>query len=552
VIGGGLNLNSGTLSASGFNLETLPLQTSLSPTDQMIVTNAGTLQFVVVDNVRALFTAGSNITIDASGVISAPSLGAAWTGGFAELPSVASLASGDLIAVSQNNQNCTITYGNLLEGETIDLAQEAGPASDGDTFWTAQTTNIMVRQTMGALWPWVSQKLPLWYRPVIEVNGNTTLEGAVHNNALVVCSSPLLITAVTANLASGFYCDLINACSGPVTFSGNILTSNGSSGLLSNQCASVYCVTYSAGTVVVASISAGSLATTAPGQASGLAASALTSTSLTLSWSAPTSGGSVSMYSVQFRVTGTTPWLSAGQTNGSPTISIGGLQATTSYDFTVTAANNIGTGPTSPTLSLTTSASNLLPGAPTAVIVTNITTNSMTCSWTAPTVGGSGLVYEVQYNTVGQTTWNTAASSLSATTLSLNNLASGTTYQIQITAANNSGSGSPSTITTAQTAQAAGLVASITWALVPTGSYPRGVGAIGVNAHVNPEATQIQFGFSQSSISPPALWTAGVHVNSDLWGQYVPTPATAGTWYAWAEGSDGSAPTAYATPFAVT
>jgi hypothetical protein len=41
-------------------------------------------------------------------------------------------------------------------------------------------------------------------------------------------------------------------------------------------------------------------------------------------------------------------------------------------------------------------------------------------------------------------------------------------------------------------------------------------------------------------------------VNSDLWGQYLPTPATAGSWYAWAEGTDGSNPTVYSTSFTVT
>src|ERR1017187_3556909 len=41
-------------------------------------------------------------------------------------------------------------------------------------------------------------------------------------------------------------------------------------------------------------------------------------------------------------------------------------------------------------------------------------------------------------------------------------------------------------------------------------------------------------------------------VNSDLWGQYVPTPSTPGSWYGWAEGTDGSTPTVYATPFTVT
>ena len=41
-------------------------------------------------------------------------------------------------------------------------------------------------------------------------------------------------------------------------------------------------------------------------------------------------------------------------------------------------------------------------------------------------------------------------------------------------------------------------------------------------------------------------------VNTDLWGAYVPTPATAGLWYAWVEGTDGSRPTVYPTPFTVT
>jgi hypothetical protein len=41
-------------------------------------------------------------------------------------------------------------------------------------------------------------------------------------------------------------------------------------------------------------------------------------------------------------------------------------------------------------------------------------------------------------------------------------------------------------------------------------------------------------------------------VNTDLWGAYVSTPASAGTWYAWVEGTDGSTPTLYPTPFTVT
>jgi hypothetical protein len=40
-------------------------------------------------------------------------------------------------------------------------------------------------------------------------------------------------------------------------------------------------------------------------------------------------------------------------------------------------------------------------------------------------------------------------------------------------------------------------------------------------------------------------------VNTDLWGAYVSTPATAGTWYVWVEGTDGSRQTMYPVAFTV-
>ena len=54
------------------------------------------------------------------------------------------------------------------------------------------------------------------------------------------------------------------------------------------------------------------------------------------------------------------------------------------------------------------------------------------------------------------------------------------------------------------------------------------------------------------STTPPDSWTVATYVNTDLWGAYVSTPATAGTWYAWVEGTDGSRQTVYPVAFAVT
>ena len=88
--------------------------------------------------------------------------------------------------------------------------------------------------------------------------------------------------------------------------------------------------------------------------------------------------------------------------------------------------------------------------------------------------------------------------------------------------------------------------------MVPVGPYTHGLGSIGVNAHINPAAAAVQFGFSTSASVPPSNWVVGNYVNSDLWGAYVSTPASAGSWYAWVEGTDGSKPTVYPTPFIVT
>jgi hypothetical protein len=104
---------------------------------------------------------------------------------------------------------------------------------------------------------------------------------------------------------------------------------------------------------------------------------------------------------------------------------------------------------------------------------------------------------------------------------------------------------------TAVTDAASASVGSITWNLLPSGPYIHATGAIGVNAQVLPGSAAIQFGLSLSAATPPTSWTAAVLVNTNLWGAYVPVPATAGSWYVWAEGTDGSDLTVSPTPFVV-
>jgi hypothetical protein len=161
--------------------------------------------------------------------------------------------------------------------------------------------------------------------------------------------------------------------------------------------------------------------------------------------------------------------------------------------------------------------------------------------------------YTVQYRITGTTTWSTFATGLTITNALVTGLIAATAYGFQVYAANSGGAGQPSNVASASTTAAAtGAVTAITWEVVPSGSYAHGAGSIGINAHITPSSAAVQFGFSTSSTIPPTSWVLAGFVNSNLWGAYVSIPAVAGTWFAWVEGTDGSSPTVYATPFTVT
>ena len=390
-----------------------------------------------------LVSVGSGLTL-ATGTLAAI--------GITGLSQTATIAAGDLVGISQSGADRNIPYSVFLDGMTIDVAQAALPATDSDTLWVAQGSSTMLRQTFSAIWAWIVTKLPSYKRPVVELSANTTLDGTVHNGAILICSQVITLSPAFVNMGSGFSCDVINMSAGLVTMAAGIATSSGVSTLAPGQWAMIRGASYSGGAIVYAGISTSSV--TAPGQASGLVVSGATSTGFNLSWSPPASGGTPSSYEVQFRLSGTT-------------------------------------------------------------------------------------------------TWGTASASVSAPTYTITGLASASSYDFQVLAVNGGGVGAPSLTVTASTLASAGAVSAIVWNVAPSGTYTHGTGTIGVNAHVTPNTATVQFGFSSSATSPPAAWTLATFVNTDLWGAFVPIPSTTGTWYGWCEGTDGSVPTVYPTPFTV-
>jgi hypothetical protein len=236
AVGMGLLLNDASLAASGADHATYPLQTELLPADQAVLNSAGDPKLLPLSLLRGLFSAGANITISSSGTISANAAGGAASGSsdtysITSLTPVTSMAASDLVAISQAGADHTISYGNLLDGLTLDLAQPAVVATDTDALWVAQGSNTMLRQTFAAVWSWLTTKLPTYRPQVVEITHDTSLDATMHNGRILVCSQPVTLTPLLLNLGSGFCCDVINLSSANVTFGAGVIASSGSSSL---------------------------------------------------------------------------------------------------------------------------------------------------------------------------------------------------------------------------------------------------------------------------------------------------------------------------------
>lgn len=481
--------------------------TLLAGTQPAIVAPSGSL----IGRVSAGPGGPESINVGAGLVLSSGTLAVVGQG---PLPQTGSVVASDLVCISREGVSQAVSYSQFLDGQTIDAAQPARPASDTDTFWIAQGSNIMLRQSLSAIWSWIAGKVPGYKLPVVELTTDTTLDGTVHNARLLVCSQPLTLTPAFANMGSGFTCEVLNLSTGVVNLAGGFTTTSGNTSIPSGQAALVRGVSYSGGNVVFAAIggtapqSSGTQASP-PGTVVSLAAALETSSSVALSWAAPQSGGPVSSYVAQYRITGTTNWIVASASILSMSFTISGLAAATSYDFQVSATGTGGLG-----LGSTVTAS----------------TSASTGTGSSGTAGSSGS---------GSSGTGTGSGSSGSGSSSSGAGSSGSS------GSGSSGSG------TGSSSGSSGSVSSITWNVVPSGSYTAGSGSIGVNAHVSPATAPVRFGFSTSATVPPTTWTAAILVNTDLWGAYVPTPTTRGTWYLWGEGQDGSCPTVNATAITV-
>ncbi len=296
-------------------------------------------------------------------------------------------------------------------------------------------------------------------------------------------------TYVAAYLApNGHYSDTANAfafsgvSNGPLSALANPVSANG---LYDNSSTSVFPTNNAAATNFWVDVDFEP--TTPPGQVTGVSATAGAG-SATLTWSAPSSGGAVTGYTItpyigseaQTPVTKVTGWPPATSTT------VTGLTNGTSYTFTVTATNGGGSGPASEHSNAVTPMST--PASPTQVTATAAGSGKATVAWTAPANGGSPITrYTVTpyIGTEAQAT-TTVTGTPPATGATVTGLTNGTSYTFTVTATNAVGTGpasehsnavTPTSLTPPEApsevaASAGNESATVTWTAPANGGSP--------------------------------------------------------------------------------
>jgi fibronectin type 3 domain-containing protein len=191
---------------------------------------------------------------------------------------------------------------------------------------------------------------------------------------------------------------------------------------------------------------------TVPSPPTGLTATAISSSQINLSWTAPSNNGgsAITGYKIERSADGGSTWsiLVANATPTATTYSDTGLTSNTPYTFRVSAINAIGTSSPSNTASTTTLPTP--PATPTGVTATAISSNSITVSWNA---SPSATSYNIYRSTSSSGPFPMVGST-AATSSTDTGLSPGTTYYYEISAANSGGESAPSSPVSATTISA--------------------------------------------------------------------------------------------------
>mgnify|MGYP000724067680 CR=1 FL=1 len=189
----------------------------------------------------------------------------------------------------------------------------------------------------------------------------------------------------------------------------------------------------------------------------GVTASAITSTSATISWTAPAVDPAVAStapdsYNVEYKLATDTVWQS--QVTTATSVTLNNLTLLGAYVVRVTSI--AGSQTSVPTAELQFSTLGTAPDAPTNLAAVTIYGNQIDLSWSRPNTNGANITgYNVEWLTNG--IWNknmVIGSSATTVTASVKNLTPLTSYSFRITAYNTFGTSLPSNVLTVSTSAA--------------------------------------------------------------------------------------------------
>ncbi len=275
-VGAGLAIEGGALAATGTDHASFSRQTALTLTDDIVINSPSGPGLLPVTGLRSIFNPGEGIIIDGDGIISASLtgvVGPAGPPGAVGLPgptgpegpagpsgnglngpevnnTVGSIGESDYVPIWQNGALSWISYGQFISGQTIDELPAAAPTSDSDALIVAQGGNILKSQTFGSIWSYFQNKLSSVKTNIVELSSDTVLDTTVHNNRILIASSPLTLTGNFTNSGSGFFCKLINLSSGLVIMGSGISSGTGGATLPPGADTTLMGISYSGGSMI--------------------------------------------------------------------------------------------------------------------------------------------------------------------------------------------------------------------------------------------------------------------------------------------------------------
>ncbi|MEO8109114.1 MAG: reprolysin-like metallopeptidase [Ginsengibacter sp.] len=160
------------------------------------------------------------------------------------------------------------------------------------------------------------------------------------------------------------------------------------------------------------------------GNPTGLTTSSITTSGATVSWTAVS--GAVS-YAVDYKLNSSSTWTSFSTAQTATSANLTGLASSSLYDWRVSATCSGGSG--SQVAAQFTTATPAVCNAPSGLTASSITISSATVSWTA--VSGAAS-YAVDYKLNTSSTWISAATATTSTSVALSGLAAGSLYDYRV------------------------------------------------------------------------------------------------------------------------